>query len=194
MIGYRYYQANDFFWRSLPYGLCPLSPPCFARKSSLSNLYTLLFRSNSLYLRWESNFSECSSRKWWHVTKDNTSSLELCEFSSNTRSKIRRASKYFTCRKATLSEILSLGYYVYKLASSRYGTPSSSALLTKTEFFDAILKLHPSTEFWAVFANDSGKMVAFSENFIQNKTAFYDTIWFTPSSLKKYFRICFFMK
>jgi hypothetical protein len=182
MIGYQYFSNKGFLWRKHLGALLPLSMPHRNPQLSQPQALALLFRRLAYLIRWESDFDIDTPTEWWHVIKSEPE--ELQRHSASTRNKIRRGERQFLIETATREEILREGYAVYRKAYQRYNTFES--MMSKRHFSKAIDKLPAETEFWAVRDRQTGKMEAFSENFVADGACFYLSIWLTPTSLKRY--------
>lgn len=136
----------------------------------------------ALFLRWESDFDQSEEGDWWHIIKDSDTSMDA--LSGNTRSKTRRGLKVFKCEPLTRDTVLAEGYEVYTSAFARYDTHEQK--ISCKEFNEAVRSLPQQSEFWGVREKISGRLVAFSENYVEDDFCFYNTIWFDPNSLKKY--------
>jgi len=185
MIGYKYISFGDCVWRSLPYGLSLLSPPCSFASSRLTSPAKLLStRSGVLFVRWEDKFDQLKVSPWWHIIKDSSSGIELSSYSSNTRSKIRRGLRNFDCYPVGKHFILANCFDVYRSAFSRYSTHEQ--MMSHEQFKSAIDRLPDATEFWIILEKKSGRIAGFSENYVEDSSCFYNSIWFDPASLKDY--------
>ena len=186
MIGYDLSVLNGLCFRSLPFGLSLFSPPAKVRSSLQRNdlVRLLSIKKNVLFVRWESEFDCPTQTSWWHVINDNPASAHISEYSSNTRSKIRRGNKKFYCHTVDREFIISNGYSVYKKACESYDT--DEPCLSRKEFNRSVYSLHPNTEFWGVFAIKNGSLVAFSENYIEDHACFINTIWCDPLAMREY--------
>jgi hypothetical protein len=172
-------------WRTLPYGMSLLSPPCSFVSSRLTSPAKLLStRSGVLFVRWEDKFDQLKVSPWWHVIKDSSSGFELSSYSSKTRNQIRRGLKSFDCIPVDKQFIFENCYDVYKSAFSRYSTHDQ--LMSQKQFNSAIDSLPCATEFWVVLRKSNGEIAGFSENYIENSTCFYNSAWFDPSCLSDY--------
>ena len=149
----------------------------------------LMRRESACFIRWESDFDRVGSSSWWHVVKDNGIALE--DLSASTRSKVRRGMKNFSCKPVSAATVADEGYSVYEDAYSRYET--YEPLFSKEKFRDAIAAMPLNTEFW-VAEDHKGAMMAFSENFIDGDSCFFNTIWFRPSALQKYVSYALFFE
>lgn len=182
MIGYKLIQDRDVKWRVNQKGLIPLSPPEQIEINDQNLLLNLMASNSALYIRWESDFDMIETSPWWHVICDKH--LKLESLSKNTRSKIRRGLKIFYTHSLTRNQLLEEGYSVYDSAFKRYETHEKK--FDEKEFVNAISNMPSNTEFWGVREKDTDKLVAFSENYIDHNTCFWNTIWFEPDSLKSY--------
>lgn len=182
MIGYVFYSINDIHWRKSQGGVFPLSPPC--RVTTFSEIDARVFLKNrgGFFVRWESEFDLAYETPWWHVIKDDAATLH--DLSSNTRSKVRRGLKTFDCKPITRDTVLNEGYAVYKSAFARYETFEKE--FSEKEFVDAVSSLPNEAEFWGVRDKKNDALVAFSENYVESGTCFYNSIWFEPDGLRKY--------
>lgn len=183
MIGYKSFESFGVVWRNLSYGIAPLSPPSRVTLGELCHRRLSLL-SGILYVRWESDFDSLSESNWWHIINDDPSSANISSFSSKVRNQIRRGNKRFMCRPVSREFIAEEGYSVYKAVSIAHA-PTRNCL-TNEEFILAICSMHESTEFWGVFSIETARMVGFSENYIEDKTCFYNTIWCKPAAMKDY--------
>lgn len=182
MIGYRFTVDNGVRWRYNQGGIFLLTPPSMLQRFNNHSASALLKDTKAHFVRWESDFDQGAVSEWWHVIRDE--SFSFGDLSSNTRSKVRRGLKAFYCHVASRDEILSEGYSVYRKAFSRYKTHEKQYSLE--EFSEAVKALPEETEFWAVRSKSTNELVAFSENYVEGYTCFYNTIWFEPSALRKY--------
>lgn len=182
MIGYKSIKAFGATWREHQGALLLLSSPLSLNHFAEQDARELRRKTGSHFLRWESDFDSIKSGSWWHVIRDEK--IEIEKLSSSTRSKVRRGAKKFQCTIITKDEVLAEGYSVYCSAFSRYDTHEKQ--FDREGFFDSLLSLPPGTEFWGVRDRDTGSLVAFSENFVDDDICFINTIWFSPQSLKRY--------
>lgn len=182
MIGYIYKSSHGLVWRENQRGLLPLSPGLVQGGLQLDKAKDLLNSSNAFFIRWDSDFDTVHSGAWWHVIKDKFEPLE--ELSKKVRYMLRKGTDRYLVKKIEKREVLELGYSVYVSAYSRYNT--HEPMFNKDEFLSAIESLPRVTEFFGVFDRESGELVAFSENYIENEVCFYVTMWCTPESMKKF--------
>ncbi|MGM0906946.1 MAG: GNAT family N-acetyltransferase [Pseudomonadota bacterium] len=160
----------------------PLTLPHNMGSFSVSDAKSLLKKTNAFFIRWESSFDSVHETPWWHIIKSDNEHIE--ELSSNTRSKVRRGLKKYSCYVIERERVISEGYEVYEEAYKRYDTFENR--LSREAFKEAIVSLPRQTEFFGVIEKESDKLVAFSENYVDNGACFYLTIWFSPEHLRKY--------
>ena len=186
MIGYKSFTISGLVWRSLPFGLALLSPPkkkAYSVSPSLLSNFLSLTRS-ILYVRWETDFDCSCQTSWWHVINDNPRSTDISAYSSKTRNQIRRGCKKFKCQLVERSFIINNGYEVYLRAFLSYDTDEEC--LDRDGFALAIDHIHVKTDFWGVFCNETGELVGFSENYLEDFVCFYNSIWIDPAAMKQY--------
>ena len=58
--------------------------------------------------------------------------------------------------------------------------------MNQSQFNSAIDSLPCTTEFWVVLRISTGEIAGFSENYIEDSTCFYNSVWFGPAFLKDY--------
>ena len=185
MFGYSSHEFLSLQWRSLPYGLALLSPPSKAVNVSENTLRHLILKqiNSCLYIRFEKEFDKLADSPWWHVINDDPTSVELESFSSNTRNQIRKGLKHYICRQVEIDDIALL-YDVYVQTQSEYNTFEPT--LSLPEFLSALNSLPDTSEFWIVIDKLTNETVGFSENYIEDYTCFYNSIWILPSAMKNY--------
>ncbi|WP_344701098.1 hypothetical protein [Halomonas cibimaris] len=169
-------------WRSNQGGLFPLSPPGTLRNFDDSSAKNLLEKTGKLFCRWETCFGQVSDSNWWHIIKDKPEVIE--NLPKKTRYMIRKADKAYEARPVELSVIRDKGYPVYVRAYERYDT--HEPMFSEKEFRDAIETLPAETEWWGVFNRETNDLVAFSENYVENGTCFYVTMWLEPEAMAKF--------
>lgn len=182
MIGYKLTSANGVNWRDNQSGILPLSPPSMLKEIDQSTAKNILKNHKALFLRWESDFDKADGSPWWHIIKDAPDTLE--SLPKKTRYMIKRASKIYEAQPLDLQDILEHGYSVYASAYQRYDT--HEPILDDKEFCRAVKKMPEQTEWWGIFEKDSHRLVAFSENYTENKTCFYVTMWLEPDAMRKF--------
>ena len=182
MIGYKYFRYKKIDWRLHHGALVPLAMPHVKKSLQIADARRLLVKHRALFVRWEDLFDQLSTAEWWHVIKDELEDFD--SLSKNTRSKVRRGAKGFVVGATGRNSILVEGYEVYRSAFDRYQTFEDR--LSEQAFQQAVADLPGETEFWAVWEQESGHMVAFSENLVRDNACFFNTIWFEPNALRVY--------
>jgi hypothetical protein len=115
------------------------------------------------------------------VIKEYFGGLE--ELSANTRSKIRRGQKRNIVRQVDAEYISQFGYEVYLHAFKQYNTFIEPMV---PKYFEEYIRSKKSYKYWGVFDKQNNKLVAYSENFIEDDICHYSTIKFHPAFLKNY--------
>ncbi len=140
----------------------------------------LLKLSNAFFLRYTNEWSK-EEGEFWFVIKEYFGGME--ELSVNTRSKIRRGDKRNIVRQVDAEYIAQFGYEVYLSAFEQYDT-FIEPMAPKS--FEEYIRSKKSYEYWGVFDKQDNKLVAYSENFIEDDMCHYSTIKFHPEFLKNY--------
>lgn len=182
MIGYHFFSSDSIKWRYSQHGLFPLSPLSIQSKPSSFDARKLLKETGAWYIRWESDFNRAGVCVWWHVIKDVFH--ELGDLPKKTRYMIRKASRKYEARPVHRDEILRAGYGVYQSAYRRYKT--HEPMFSSSDFYRAVKNLPEETEFWGVYKKGSDVLLGFSENYVENKTCFYVTMWLDPKSMSDF--------
>jgi len=182
LIGYKVFRSKDCIWRLIHGALVPLTAAHAVIGPSRFQALKLLFEAKALFVRWEECFDSISGGEWWHVIKDSQENLDA--YSRKTRNQIKNGLRKFDVALVSREVIIQEGYDVYRAAYERYET--FEPFLSARAFIGAIKGLPRETEFWGVRDKVDSKLVAFSENIINNKTCFYNTIWCTPDALRNY--------
>jgi len=139
----------------------------------------LLKKSGAYFLRYTNEWDR-GDGAFWYVIKDNF--LGMGELSGNTRSKIRRGQKRNEVRKITNDYLARHGYEVYAAAFKGYST--FVCPLSKEKFESYVVS--SKHEYWGVFDKENHRLVAYSENFIEENMCHYSTIKFHPKYQKNY--------
>lgn len=167
-------------WYFYQGALLPRVPPHREIYLSRSEQKELLKRSKALFLRYTNEWNR-EGGEFWYVIKDSFDGME--ELSSNTRSKVRRGQKRNAVRRVDVDYIVQNGYEVYRRAFGKYKTfirPMNQ------KQFETHVRSMDSREYWGVFDRESKKLIAYSENFIEEDMCHYSTIKFHPEFLKNY--------
>jgi hypothetical protein len=158
--------------------LLPKVPPHKEMILSKKEERELLQKSKALFLRYTKAWDRDEGR-FWYVIKDTFNGLE--ELSSNTRSKVRRGLKHSIVKQVSNTIIADEGYVVYKEAFKNYVTIKK--LLDEEAYKKEILNAKED-QFWAVYHNE--KIIAYSQNRVEEESINYAIIKFHPQYLKFY--------
>ncbi len=172
---------KDIVWVYKQGALIPFLPP---HKTVFLNDYDkkqLLNISRAYFIRYNSSF-DVQQCEFWYIVKDSYEDLNL--LSSKMRNQIKKAQRIYFTKLIAKNLIMELAYNVYLEASKRYKT--FEKIMTEEKFIQYIDSLSEQYEFWGVFEYDTNKLVAYSQNFIDDESCFYEEIFSTPESLKKY--------
>lgn len=182
MIGYRSIVDGGIRWRENQGGLFPLSPPNLLREVKSDSAKKLLKARGGAFIRWESDFDLVAGSSWWHIIKDEPEAIE--KLPKKTRYMIRKATKSYEARPVGGADIREQGYSVYVKAYERYDT--HEPMFSEREFCNAVEDLPEDTEWWGVYDRETSELVAFSENYIENDTCFYVTMWLEPEAMANF--------
>ena len=172
---------KNIAWKYYHGALLPQTAPHIEIELSKKEEQELLKLSRAYFLRYISDWDREEQSQFWYVIKDSFGGLE--ELSSNTRSKVRRGLKHCVIKKVTQEVIADEGYEVYSQAFKNYNTYIEPT--DKETFIQDILS-SSKCDFWAVYKKDEVKMIAYSQNYIEENSVNYATIKFHPEYLKLY--------
>jgi hypothetical protein len=165
-------------WRRYNGALIPVAPPHI--KVDCSNIEVKVKETNAYFARWTSDFDCDLETEFWHVICDQA--IAINSLSRNTRSKIRRGTKYCVVKLINKDSLIENGYDCYFSAFSKYNTYLQPK--TKIQFQKEIESLDENWDFWGVFHDN--KMIGYSQNRVIDDSCDYSTIKFHPDSLKFY--------
>lgn len=167
-------------WYYYQGALLPRVPPHHEIYLTLSEEQELIKKSKALFLRYTNEWNRGDSN-FWYVIKDDFGGME--ELSANTRNKIRRGQKRNDVKQVDAEYIAQYGYEVYKCAFEKYDT-----FINPISFkdFQSHMLTKEGYEYWAVIDKQTRKLVAYSENFLEDNMCHYNTIKFHPDYLKNY--------
>ena len=168
LLGDKLVKQGSFSWRLSQKGLFPLSPPQKIIDYDSPLLVNLMKDHKALYIRWESDFDAEEHTPWWHVICDRR--LELSDLSKNTRNQVRRGLKTFYSEVLSREIVAAEGFSVYGRSFLRYDTHEEQ--YCEKRFLAAVLEMPENTEFWGVREKDSGALVAFGENYVEDDICF----------------------
>ncbi|MBT7895680.1 MAG: hypothetical protein HN564_01670 [Flavobacteriales bacterium] len=169
-------------WRKYHGALIPWKPPHLDLGFSRNDIQTQISKHNAFFARWTTNFDSRKQSVFWYIINDK--SIDISDYSANTRSKINRGFKKLTVRKISKSELLKDGYSVYKNALKRYNFILN--VLSNKQFISEIENLDENWDLWGVYTLNTNKLVAYSLNRLVDDYCDYSTIKFDPSFLKNY--------
>jgi len=182
MMGYVWFEEQDFAWRRHHGTLIPIAMPHVEPHIRKRDALLKMFKYGGLLIRWDEEFDSGSTGNWWHVIR--TSPLPMEELSANTRSKIRRGMKRLDTVRLGAEEVAKRGYDAYRSAYERY--TSFEKPMGQTAFRQAIRALPEFTEFIGVAEKSTGDLVGFSENVVRDDACFFNSLWFSPRGLRSY--------
>lgn len=165
-------------WKKYNGALIPIRPPHI--NSNIENISLLIKLENAFLARWVTEFDDEVATEFWYVICDK--SLEINDYSLNTRSKIRRGLKNCQVMKITKQVIIKNAYEVYKHAFLKYTTHSTYK--NEINFIKEIESLGTDWEFFGVYYQE--KLIAYCMCSLIDGTCNYSTIKFHPKYLKYY--------
>lgn len=176
-------DSNKINWVEYQSSLIPQIPPHKMIPPPPEEIKRMVRDTNTFFARWVDNW-DCEEKSlFWAVIKDQFDGME--ELSSNTRSKVRRGLKNCSVEPIEKKFVKENGYRVYLNAFNRYDNyllPSN-----ENEFVKSIDNLDENWEFWGVFdKKNNSNLIAYSQNWIYEKTAEYKIIKFDPDYLNLY--------
>ncbi len=174
MVNYK-----EINWKLYQGALIPDVPPHIEIDLSESEAKELLKATNAYFVRWTDEWDR-GGGEFWYVIKDERE--DISQYSSNTRSKIRRGLKRCKVQLVSKEYIADYGYEVYINAFRRYNTFLSP--INETLFKTNILNSKNNIEFWGIFVEN--KLVGYSQNLIEGDSVNYSVIKFHPNFLKYY--------
>lgn len=179
--GEEVFISNNIFWHKYNGFIVPAYLPHVTPTIDEFTAKKAMKYSKSPFARWNSSFGQNDEASWWYVVRQAPYSMQQC--SKKTRSNIRRAIKNLIVRPVSLDEMQEQGYAVCEAAVVRYG--NSSFLPSRAEFsrrLTAAGAFYGTVEYVGVFVEE--KMIAFSENHIQDNAVFWESIWYDPEYLR----------
>lgn len=153
------------------------------QKLSLSDKKKLLYSQSGWFVRNVYNFDIEKETSFWFVIKDYFGGMD--ELKSSTRNQIRRAIKTLDIRPIHKDEMLEFGYEVYLLSYNRYRNISTPPAPRKT--WEGWINNGNNVEYWGAFEKTSSKLIAYSENLLQENTCKYVALKAIPEYLNEYY-------
>ena len=169
-------------WRKYNNAIIPAVPADHEITLTHDEIKLAIKKKKVLFARWTTNFDSNIKTNFWYVINDVTVNIQ--DYSVNTRSKIRRGMKHLDVRKMSKNEVLLKGYTVYKASFRRY--KSFTKPICFESFQKMTLNLGKECEFWGVYLKSKDKLVAYSQNKLFQKSCEYDEIRFHPDYLHLY--------
>jgi hypothetical protein len=167
--------------------IVPVGPVSQPYRLSKGQCQELLRDLGGLWVLWTDGFGPHAEDSEWHavICRRHVAVEEVA--SGNTRSKLRRGLKQCEVRPVEVREIARNGYETYCAAVSGYGH-HAEILPTAKEFARRVMTDEPFGDIrhqWAAY--HGGKMVAFAQNLIYDKTEVdYTLIKLHPEYLNRY--------
>jgi hypothetical protein len=167
--------------------IVPVGPASQPYRLDRGQCRELLRKLGGLWVMWTDGFGPHAEGSEWHavICRRHTVVEEVA--SGNTRSKLRRGLKQCEVRPVEVKEIARNGYETYCAAVSGYGL-HEEILPTAEEFARRVMTDEPFADIrhrWAAYHD--GKMVAFAQNLIYEKTEVdYTLIKLHPKYLNRY--------
>ena len=165
-------------WRLYQGTLIPDSPPHIEIYLTREEQKELLKKTKAYFIRWTNEWDKREGC-FWYVIKDEKE--DWSKYSSNTRNQIRKGLKYCKIEKVSKEFLAENGYNVYINAFKRYKTFLNP--LSRQEFRNAIM-YYQDYDFWGAFYD--GRLVAYSQNLIQENVCNYSVLKIHPEYLKLY--------
>ena len=165
-------------WRKYNGALIPSLPPHV--EVEMTGIMKNIHSEEAYFARWTTDFDCKKETEFWYVICDET--LEIEDYSKNTRSKIRRGLKNCEVKLINKEIVLKEGFESYNAAFLRYNTYLSAK--SEKDFHQEINVLGLDWEFWGIYNN--GNMIGYCQNKISDSTCDYSTIKFHPDYLNLY--------
>tara|TARA_B100000131_G_scaffold321044_1_gene370716 strand:- start:1070 stop:1894 length:825 start_codon:yes stop_codon:yes gene_type:complete len=169
-------------WKKYNGAIIPDHPPHLIFEKNNHEIKMNLIKKRSFFARWVSDFDSKEESSFWYVINDKP--LTIDDYSSSTRSKIRRGLKRFSVRRVNKEEIICNGYDTYTQAYKRYKTIMRP--FSKERFLRHLDNLSDQWEFWGVYTKETNVLVAYSQNRVVANQCNYSTIKFHADYLKDY--------
>jgi len=142
---------------------------------------SLLKDSKAHLIRWISDWDKPEISEFWYIIKDDYKGLE--EFSSSTRSKIRRGLKRNEIFRIDKQELKNSGFNVYLAAFRRYKTFINP--MSQQEFCERLDQMDEEEyDFWGLYNNE--QMIAYAEVRKMEEMCHLTIIKFHPDYMKQY--------
>ena len=113
-------KYKNITWDNYQGVLIPLVAPHVKIELSPQETKYLLKQSGAYFIRYCTNWDNAKYNNFWYVIQDKF--VDIPQYSSNTRSKIRRGMKNCIVRKINKDEMLKNSYEIYHKSFQRYNT------------------------------------------------------------------------
>lgn len=121
---------------------------------------------------------------FWEVICDKFYPIE--ELPPKTRNQIRRCLRDCNIKKLQAQELIKFnGYRVYKKAFSRYHDIASP--ITDKETWEKSISNDTLHEFWGVFENETGELIAWAMNTVDKQCVQYNSLKAIPEMMNKHY-------
>ncbi len=147
-------------------------------EEEVSELFRLF--PSARFIRTISEFDRTKDSPFWYVIQDKTPYLQ--DYSSNTRSKVKRGLKRHRIFEADKAFMLDHAYPVYAAAHERYGDANA---LSEMEFKKHLESLD-DRQWWCAENIEAKKLAAYCQNQLVDNSLHMMAIKFDPSMLKDY--------
>lgn len=128
-------------------------------------------------------FDKVEESSFWYVIKDSFGGME--ELSSNMRNQVRKCFKTIRVERISSETLLANGYEVFCEAAEDYKIKTAS-VPSKIEFENRICNAEEN-DYWGCFEMETGRLVAFSMNFVGKESCEYRTMKALPEFRKKHY-------
>jgi lipopolysaccharide cholinephosphotransferase len=176
---YKFYLNGVVNWRKYNGAMIPVLRPDTIIADAHEDIKSYISNNNAWFARWTSDFDSEIETDFWYVIQDKA--LEIQDYSSKTRNKIRKGLKNCKVRKINREEIIQSAYPTYYNAFSGYNTYETP--LSRDQFVNQINMLDGERDYWGVY-NLNEVMIGYSQNFITGDYCDYSSIKLHPNYLK----------
>lgn len=140
-----------------------------------------LFEKGGYFVRNVYGFDCPLETSFWYVIKDSFGGME--ELSSKMRNQVKKCFKTMKVERISSEVLLNDGYEVFVKAAESYVVKMVPPSL---EEFQTRIRNDENNDYWGVVDMDTGKLVAFSMNYVSNECCEYRTMKAIPEFQKKY--------
>ena len=150
--------------------------PQYENQLTNSEIASLLNRGGYL-VRNVFDFDCGEVTSFWYVIKDKFGGME--ELSSKKRNQVRKSFKMCDVRMVSREDMLAQGYEVYASATESYKV---KAVVSAPEDYELRFSVENAKnhDYWAAYDKETGKMIAFSINYVHSEICDYETMKAMP--------------